>query len=97
MAMRSGPLISIASAEETFSRHRRHVLIVLCEAAADATSNMSKNNLVPNQWQKPEVPHTLFYDSGDWASWLCSHKTNKPLFFSLIQVCRGGLKTAHSH
>lgn len=43
---------------------------------------MSKNNLVPNQWQRPEVPHTLFYDSGDWASWLCSHKTNKPLFFS---------------
>lgn len=79
-----------------------YVLIVVFEAGADATSIVSKNNLVPNQWQRAKVPHTLFYDSGDWASWHCGRKTNKPVFFNLIelesgQVSFGSLETLCSH
>lgn len=79
-----------------------YVLIVVFEAGADATSIVSKNNLVPNQWQTAKVPHTLFYDSGDWASWRCGRKMNKSVFFNLIelesgQVSFGSLETLRSH
>lgn len=67
-------------------------------AADDVKSNPSNNNIVPNQRQGPEVPHTLFYDGGDHkiipgssqASSLCSHKTNKLVYFNSIEF-RSGL------